>query len=712
MSKAPFRARSRILSLLGDQLIGRDSLAVFELVKNAFDADASRCLVTLEGLESSNPVIMVRDNGDGMDKDIIVNHWLELGNNHREIQRAHNQRTKKFGRLPLGEKGLGRIACHKLGRHIELITRTKNGRECYVSINWDELLHNEYLDETEVEIIERDQLDFFTEKQHGTVLIIRQLRRKEWPRREVRSLNRFMTSICSPFTGSGDFKAILKVPERKDWLEDMLGVQDMVENAPWHFKFHLEGDIFKWDYRFTSPPGWKKKIEGREASSPEGGERLKLEHRPGGKPVVHNASMLDGIGPITGELHAYDKDNKILKLYPQVQSLKGFLQDQSGIRVYRDDVRVFNYGEPGEDWLSLDLRRVNRPAERLSRNIVVGGVHISMEGSSYDSDSGEGLREKTNREGFDENECYERFQELVTAILEKFEIERVLDKDRLKKTLEGSKETFEIPVETPVADLRKLIEKTEYRDEFIPLLDKVEKDYREMKELLLRAGMSGVNLAIVIHEVHRGVLTLYESIRRKADPVELAEQARRLVKVFETIAGLLRQKGGNNTNIREVVQVAVEEVCSRRFERHRVKVTYNLPVLDPPFVVNGAFDLILGALTNLIDNAIYWLRVRYPDTDYDQEPVRQLYIGISEDLDDGLALVVADNGPGFDLDPEMLAQPFITRRPGGSGLGLYYSSLAAQLCGGALAFPDPNDIEVPAWVDGAVIAMVFPEVKK
>lgn len=706
MTTQPFRARSQILSLLGDQLIGRDYLAIFELVKNSFDADASFSRVKVEGLDQGDPVISVCDDGEGMDEKIILNHWLELGNNHREIQRARNERTPRYNRLPLGEKGLGRIACHKLGRHIELVTRRKGGAEYIVTINWDDLMKEVYLADTRVNVDEHPEPKVFTGDKHGTCLRISNLRRKTWARGEIRSLYRSINSICSPFKGAGDFVAELIIPEREGWLDDIFTVKDMVEHAPWKFSFKLDGDVFEWDYEFTTPPGWKKKIEGRKASSPKGGERLKLEH--GGKKVVHDASMLEGIGPISGEFHAYDKENKILKLYPQVQALKGFLGEQSGVRVYRDGVRVFNYGEPGDDWLGLDLRRVNRPAERLSRNIVVGGIHITLVGSSFTEDD-MGLREKTNREGFDENECYDRFKKLVEAILAKFEIERFPDKTRLKQMLAGTKETFEVPVEKPVAELRKRIEKTEFSGELLPLLDKVERDYKEMKELLLRAGMAGLNLGIVVHEVHRGVLSLYEAIQRKVDPTELAEQARRLVKVFETIAGLLRQKGGQKADIREVVQMAVEQIGGRRFERHHVKVKYDLPELDPPFVVNGAFDLVLGALTNLIDNALYWLRVRYPEMDQASDPVRRLYVGISEDLDEGRALIIADNGPGFDVDPEMLSEPFVTRRPGGSGLGLYYASLATQLCGGALVFPDPKDIELPDWADGAVVALVFPE---
>lgn len=708
MTTASFKARSRILALLGEQLIGRDYLAVFELVKNSYDADASRVTVTLEDLDGDAPSIVVEDDGEGMDEEVLVGKWLEIGNDHREQQRRRGERTKRFKRLPLGEKGLGRIACHKLGHTIELTTRRARQPECAILIRWDDLIEEEYLDDTKIDIEVREDPEFFTGSSHGTRIRITDLK-GGWERREVRSLNRAITSICSPFDGPADFAAELRVPGYEHLMEGMSSAIDLVQGAPWKFKFSLSPDLFEWTYEFSPPPGWGKRVSGRTLSN-DMNEKLLLPHETGAKRVVHSPEVLLGIGPISGELYAYDKDPKLIKLYPEAQARNAFLSEQAGIRVYRSGMRVFNYGEPGDDWLNLDLRRVNRPTERLSRNIVVGAVNIDFTDDPSD-DTQVSLREKTNREGFDENATYERFKGLVLAIIDKFERSRAEDKKRLKNAVEGVRETFERPVETPAADLRARIEKTEYADRFLPLLDKIENDYRDMKELLLRAGMSGINLAIVVHEVHRGMVALYEAIRNQADREDLIRQAQQLVHIFETIAGLLRQKGSRKADVREVVQTAANEVSKRRFVRHNVQVEFNLPELDPPFVVGGSFDLLLGALTNMIDNSLYWLRVRYPEIKPDEPALRKLFIGISQDLEGGRALVIADNGPGFSGDPELLAEPFVTGRPGGSGLGLYYASLAIQLSGGVLEFPDPSDLELPDWVDGAVIAMVFPEGK-
>ena len=105
--------------------------------------------------------------------------------------------------------------------------------------------------------------------------------------------------------------------------------------------------------------------------------------------------------------------------------------------------------------------------------------------------------------------------------------------------------------------------------------------------------------------------------------------------------------------------------------------------------------------------------MRWPDTPAENEPPeRKLYIDVSREFDAGPAIVVADNGVGFQGDdPENLARPFFTRKPEGMGLGLYYANLAMELNGGLLAFPELGEIDIPDEFDGAVVALIFKEMK-
>ena len=96
------------------------------------------------------------------------------------------------------------------------------------------------------------------------------------------------------------------------------------------------------------------------------------------KKVVADEKTTDGIGPVSGEFYVYDRDREVLRRLGTVQLLTDYLDDNGGIRVYRDGIRVYNYGEPGDDWLGLDLRRVNAPTRGISRNIILGAVQLSI----------------------------------------------------------------------------------------------------------------------------------------------------------------------------------------------------------------------------------------------------------------------------------------------------------------------------------------------
>jgi nitrogen fixation/metabolism regulation signal transduction histidine kinase len=86
---------------------------------------------------------------------------------------------------------------------------------------------------------------------------------------------------------------------------------------------------------------------------------------------------------------------------------------------------------------------------------------------------------------------------------------------------------------------------------------------------------------------------------------------------------------------------------------------------------------------------------------------RQIYLNIENDLAEGPAIIVADNGPGFQDDPERLTRPFFSCRPDGMGVGLYYAKMVMELNGGRFAFPSADEAGVPEGLDGAVLVLIF-----
>lgn len=701
-----FKPRARLLQLLGDQLIGSSKLAVFELVKNAYDADASEVSITLGDLGTADPWIMVEDDGVGMSLDTIQNVWLVPGDDHREQDRGRDRRSAKYHRLPLGEKGVGRFAVHKLGGRVRMTTRSAGNRECHVAIDWAELMSNRFLEDAPVTVVEREPRVFKGDRT-GTRIRIDDLNQKEWSRAEVRDLYRQAASISSPFSSrADDFSINFHVPGFQRWISELPDASELLQRAPWRFRFEFDGEKIKYTYDFRGVPGIK--VEGRKV---EQSEPLQIiaEREPDDldaatvpKPkrstsVIADESTIHGIGPIKGTLYVYDRDREIMSRYAQSRLIERFLDQNGGVRVYRDEIRIYNYGEPGDDWLGLDLRRVNSPSRNLSRNIVIGLVDLNLEESS-------GLREKTNREGFVENAPYRRLRQVVLGAISVFETERRVDKQKIRQ-LTGKAPSTDREVTGPIADVRKVARSKGFLDQIDPSLKRVEQEFRQLREDFLRAGISQVGLAVVFHEVERGIGALAAALAGGAEIPDLKLQVGQLQAVLETSTQLLRKGDKKLYSLKQLLRRA-RDITTVRFRVHKVQLV--CPALEETAADANAvfaFGLALGAATNIIDNAIHWLKVSVPD---DSPPgSRRIFMDVVPDHAGRPVLVFADNGPGFRDPPEQVVEPFFSRRPDGMGLGLYYANLAMNLNDGELLFPSIDDFDIPEEFNGAVVAMAF-----
>ena len=405
--KLAFRPRARLLQILGDQLIGTPRLAVFELVKNAYDADAKNVVVTLAGLSSADPTITVDDDGDGMTLETIRDIWLVPADDHRRRQRQEGRRTGG-NRLPLGEKGVGRFAAHKLGDTIQLVTRAVDSPEVVVTIDWELFIKEPFLSDAPVSVVTRPP-EIHVGNSTGTRIVISRLRERDWTRGEVRRLMRQITSISSPFsTRATEFEATLAVPDHPEWITGIPDTRAILNRAPWHFRFSFINGACDWDYHFRGVPNIKlapRHVSARGSNLQIAAERdldyLGIDQGAKDKKVrrvVADPSLTDGIGEIKGEFYVFDRDREVLANLGDSTLIQNLLDESGGVRIYRDGIRVYNYGEMGDDWLGLDLRRVITPVRNISRNIIIGAIDLSLQDSRD-------LIEKTNREGFVENDA-------------------------------------------------------------------------------------------------------------------------------------------------------------------------------------------------------------------------------------------------------------------------------------------------------------------
>ena len=242
-----------------------------------------------------------------------------------------------------------------------------------------------------------------------------------------------------------------------------------------------------------------------------------------------------------------------------------------------------------------------------------------------------------------------------------------------------------------------------------PLLRSAQRSYDEMRAIMLRAGVSNMSLVLVYHEIEHGMRLLERHLRNSDADASVVEQARNLVGVIDSYGDLLRKNKTERHDLRAVVRRAIE-LNSVRLSNHDIELTssgLDWPEAEPAPVVEIPLGLVLGAITNLIDNSIYWLTARWPAHRADNE--RAIFLGIDvSSFSEGVAVIVADNGPGFADELRDAAEPFFTRRPDGMGVGLYYVNLIMQTLGGEIRLLAPGDSPFPRRYDGAILALIFP----
>ncbi|ANF57238.1 ATP-binding protein [Halotalea alkalilenta] len=705
-----FKAKAHLLKLLGDELIGDDRLAIFELVKNAYDADATRVDVTLD-VESSNPKIIVRDfDGCGMNRNTIIEKWMEIGTDSK--RKENRKRSLKYRRMPLGEKGVGRLAVHKLGTELTVNTRADGHPECKIQIDWPSLIsESNYIEETRVDIEELKEPEVFQDGETGTRIEINNLNNKVWTRGDIRRLKRLLTSLVSPFSGVSDFSVNLSVPGREKDIEDVLGAEDVLSKAIWRYDFLIDENAqFSFSYAFNPPSLFKELSPDSESAEDERLELIppdKSEKAAREDKVKDNLLLvkpdMEGIGPISGTFYFYLRDRKILNAQGAYQDVKRYLDEQTGVRVYRDGIRVFNYGEIGDDWLDLNTTRINAPGRKIANNMVIASLDMDLERSSD-------LKEKTNREGFDENSTYKRFRWIILSALDKFYQLHFDHRESIREYIDGetkaAKKDPDARFTENIESIRGSLKKHGLEKEIGGKINQIESDYKQMRDVTLSSGIAGINLAVIFHEVERGVDELNAAIKRN-DPQELLlNRSDHLSKLLEGFTPLLRRNEQKTFSIKALAK-RVLSLSEHRFQHHEIIVSCPLLIDESPdFKVKGPFGLLQAALTNLVDNAIHWTKLKAEKEGNGYSPAIRL-LTLTDWFKEGPALVVADNGPGFDISPDQAVLPFKTTRSAGMGLGLYYADKVMETIGGQLIVTTCEELDLPEAYSGAAVVMVF-----
>jgi hypothetical protein len=204
--KDKFRVSAALKTIIGRELITDDFVAVFELVKNAFDAHAENVEIRFEGLRTDSPKLIISDDGKGMTADDIDDKWLFVaysaktdGTEDDPEGKPKDYRDKiSKARTFAGAKGIGRFSCDRLGRYLNLYTRAKSsGPYEHLKIDWQDFEEDSTKEFVEIAMERTSETSIPYDLGSGTILEITGLR-ESWDRDRLKALRDSLRKLINP----------------------------------------------------------------------------------------------------------------------------------------------------------------------------------------------------------------------------------------------------------------------------------------------------------------------------------------------------------------------------------------------------------------------------------------------------------------------------------------------------------------------------------
>lgn len=682
-----FRFHSRALAALGRDLVTNDTVAVMELVKNSYDALATRADVRIlpTARDGDGPYLEVIDDGQGMDQSTIVDVWCVIATPFR--QQRPVTRIGRQSRAVTGEKGLGRLSAARLGRKLRVITRTEGGPVLEFSLDWDEMVKTDDPADAAFEL-SRLPADAFG-GQRGTRIRIDGLT-STWSDKKIGELRENLARLVSPFSTAEDFSVSLDVRDRDE--ESVLKIK-----AP----------------RFMSKP--KYAIAG--CVDAEGAIRAEYRYRPVGRSTERKRSVSEewaatvearsryrppsliarppDCGPFQFEIRAWDltkNDTRDIAEHfgESRRRIRSMISSQCGISVYRDDVLSLPKSEGARDWLGLNLRRVSRVGTRLSTSQVVGYVRITKQDNP-------GIVDTSDREGIVSNSAADTFRHLILRILTLLEVERHIDRMKEKDTVPAKELFANLSADPLVTRLETVREAGGGVSDAIRAAKEFGRELERSRAVIERRfgyynrlAVVGTIAQMVIHEIRNRTTVIGYGLRkalgladrgRQTVVATAVEEARGSVTKLEALAkrfAPLASRGyrpGMRTSV-------VEESIDRCLAMQKREIRSGRVIIEGPpdtrtevRIDPGEIDAVV---LNLLTNALYWLGRH--------KGQRRLRFRLVEDSAAGRVTVsVDDSGPGIDPeDRERVFWPGVTRKPEGIGMGLTVASELVDGHGGKM----------------------------
>lgn len=731
-----FDVHPSVVLKLGEELIADEFTAIVEAAKNSYDAGATSIRIRIdtenppdERFHSKYPsakgTILIADDGEGMDADVLSAGWLIISySRKRDLKRQWSAGHRPHRRVPLGDKGIGRLGLQRLGQNVEVFTSTGNGRGHHVSFTWKDFETASSLSEVPVTIEE-----WKGRQRRGTEVLVSGLKSAAlWRGQQGRDrLQSKLSQMVSPFNELRECE--VQATLNGTALDLAQFTRRVLEVAEQHYSFSFDGKQLSIRGEYTSDYV-RIAVEGRPAVMDaierddgrallrflcaKGGAvagDLSLIHKPGPRIVATRIIDLESLGelalsdrapvspgPFSGEIFHFDRRDRATG-FERANDFKGFLDTQRGIRIYRNGFAFGRYGVDGGDWLGLGEGWSGglgwyglKPANTL------GYIKLSAADNPQ-------LEEKSDREGLTDSPAAANFIRLLREVIRYANSvnnhlrrgvleftkdlgvaeagELVLDMDTAAVRL-GNARTAAHRVKgailRPESGTATTIDDVEELDKALSLGQalsaELERQRLEVRAMMDLAGL-GLTAEALSHEIANVADQLAQRVkalgpalaRSTTDPRvhEFIEHVRAAVgalrKQLAHLAPTLRfaRERRERFDIRDFV--AEQEAYFR--ERLAAKgIQLRVDAGDRGLPLRTSRGKLTQVVDNLVLNSEYWVseQIRRTGTARGWIALRVR----------GTHLLVSDSGPGIDQSIEgMLFQPFVTLKPKGRGLGLF-----------------------------------------
>jgi signal transduction histidine kinase len=398
-----FRVSSALKDIIGQDLITDDYIAIFELVKNSYDAYASRVDIYFENIYSNEGRIIIKDNGKGMDADDLKNKWLFVAYSAKKEgteDKNYDYRNNIYSKRAFaGAKGIGRFSCDKLGRilYLETIKRSPRSKVEVLVTDWGKFEEDSTEEFVDIGVEHYQEKQSSYNLKYGTALEISELR-SEWNREKLQKLKSSLAKLINPNQGRSEqkFKIFIHAEEEKEKDRLEKDEKDRVNGEVKNFIFEELG--LKTTKIFSSLSSDGKYL---------------------------NTELLDGgtlIYRIT-ERNEYELlDNINVTIYYLNKAAKIIFTNRMGVSsieyghifLYKNGFRIYPYGEPGEDPLGIDARKTQGVRRYFGTRELIGQIEIFS-----DSDQ---LKETSSRgDGLRKTETYYQLMEFFWNCLRRLE---------------------------------------------------------------------------------------------------------------------------------------------------------------------------------------------------------------------------------------------------------------------------------------------------